>query len=213
MYHRRIALFSSTVALLSLIALGAGDATATAAPNPALQGGSGVHVTSARPPTVHTRQAVVGPKVETVLVNAKGLPLYYFRSDTPTMSKVSGGLARLWPPLLAARPTAFGVNGRILSVKQAAGPQVSYRGHFLYTFIDDSPGHVTGQGVSNFFIVTPNISAVGGTRTASSSRGMATNRSTGVESHLASPSRRQSNCCPVEMAAMSHTARQLPQSS
>jgi predicted lipoprotein with Yx(FWY)xxD motif len=89
---------------------------------------------------------------------------------------VSGGLARLWPPLLAAKPTATGVKGKVLSLKQAAGPVVSYKGHFLYTFVDDSSGRVTGQGVSNFFVVTPNISRVGSTTaipapTSSSSHG------------------------------------------
>jgi hypothetical protein len=32
---------------------------------------------------------------------------------------------------------------------------VAYNGHFLYTFVADSPGHVTGQGVQNFFVATP----------------------------------------------------------
>ena len=40
-------------------------------------------------------------------------------------------------------------------MKQADGRQVTYNGHFLYTFVDDSPGHVTGQGVSDFFVATP----------------------------------------------------------
>jgi hypothetical protein len=35
---------------------------------------------------------------------------------------------------------------------------VQYNGHFLYTFVEDSPGHVTGQGVQNFFIATPGLS-------------------------------------------------------
>jgi hypothetical protein len=30
----------------------------------------------------------------------------------------------------------------------------------LYTFIEDRPGHVTGQGVQNFFVATPGL--VGG---------------------------------------------------
>ena len=45
---------------------------------------------------------------------------------------------------------------------------MSYKGHFLYTFIDDSPGHVTGQGVSNFFVATPKIGRLGNTSTVSS---------------------------------------------
>ena len=51
------------------------------------------------------------------------------------------------------------------SLKQADGRQVTYNGHFLYTFVDDSPGHVTGQGVSDFFVATPNMRAIGSTTT------------------------------------------------
>ena len=62
---------------------------------------------------------------------------------------------------MAAKPTASGVRGKVVSVMQPGGRQVSYKGHFLYTFVSDSPGHVTGQGVSNFFVATPNVRAIG----------------------------------------------------
>ncbi len=39
------------------------------------------------------------------------------------------------------------------------GEQVAYNGHFLYTFVEDQPGKVTGQGVQNFYIATPNLGA------------------------------------------------------
>jgi predicted lipoprotein with Yx(FWY)xxD motif len=91
---------------------------------------------------------------------------------------VSGVLAQLWPALVSAKPTASGVTGKVVSLKEANGRQVAYNGHFLYTFVDDSPGHVTGQGVSNFFVVTPNVRAIGSATTvkaapapAASSRG------------------------------------------
>lgn len=168
MYHRRIALFSGAAALSSFVALGVGASTAPAGAASRPQTGNGIHLTGARlATTIRTEPVVVGTKVETVLVNSKGLPLYYFRADTPTKSKVSGGLASLWPPVVAAKPTATGVQGKVVALKQAAGPQVSYKGHFLYTFIDDSPGHVTGQGVSNFFVVTPKIGTLGKTAAVS----------------------------------------------
>jgi predicted lipoprotein with Yx(FWY)xxD motif len=163
MYHHRIAVFTGALALSSFVALGAGDASGGAAVLRGAQGGGGAHLIGTKPLTVHTEVAVVGPNLETILVNSNGLPLYYFRSDAPNKSKVSGALAHLWPPLIANRPTASGVKGRVLSLKQPAGSQVSYKGHFLYTFVDDSPGHVTGQGVSNFFVATPNIRANGST--------------------------------------------------
>jgi predicted lipoprotein with Yx(FWY)xxD motif len=161
-------MFSGAAALFSFFALGVGGSTAAAGASSGPRASGGIHLAIAKPATIRTEPVVVGTKVETVLVNSKGLPVYYFRADTSTKSKVSGGLASLWPPVVAAKPTATGIQGKVLALKQAAGPQVSYRGHFLYTFIDDSPGHVTGQGVSNFFVVTPKIGALGSAPTVSS---------------------------------------------
>ena len=94
-----------------------------------------------------------------ILVDAQGLPLYIYKPDTPTTSQVTGQLAALWPPVLAVMPTERGATGTVTSVPTANGNQVAYNGHFLYTFIEDSPDHVTGQGVQNFFIATPDLGA------------------------------------------------------
>jgi hypothetical protein len=37
------------------------------------------------------------------------------------------------------------------------GRQVTYNGHPLYTFADDTAGQVTGQGVQDFFVATPGL--------------------------------------------------------
>jgi Secreted repeat of unknown function len=42
------------------------------------------------------------------------------------------------------------------------GDQVAYNGHLLYTFADDQPGQVTGQGVQGFFVATPGLTAITG---------------------------------------------------
>jgi len=104
------------------------------------------------------RYQFVGTSViETILVNAHGQPLYYYRPDTATGSLVTGGLARLWPPLTSAAPTAAGVKGKVTVVKDTHGDQVAYNGHLLYTFTSDSVGQVTGQGFQNFFVATPGL--------------------------------------------------------
>ena len=46
------------------------------------------------------------------------------------------------------------------------GDQVAYNGHLLYTFADDQPGQVTGQGVQGFFVATPGLTALTGSGTA-----------------------------------------------
>src|SRR5690348_5046534 len=90
--------------------VGAGAVTAAAATG---SHGSGAPVARPAPAaspaagaTVRTTLATVGGRTETILVNAQGLPLYYYRPDTATSSLVTGGLARLWPPLTSTAPNA-----------------------------------------------------------------------------------------------------------
>jgi predicted lipoprotein with Yx(FWY)xxD motif len=109
--------------------------------------------------TVQTASATVQGTSETILVDAHGLPLYIYKPDTARTSHVTGQLAALWPPLVAPAPTHRGITGQLASVATTNGKQVSYNGHFLYTFIEDSPGKVTGQGVQNFYVATPNLAA------------------------------------------------------
>jgi predicted lipoprotein with Yx(FWY)xxD motif len=109
--------------------------------------------------TVRTAPATVAGKTETILVNAHGLPLYFYRPDTATRSFVTGGLARLWPPLTSPAVAGAGVTGKVAVLKDVNGQQVTYNGHPLYTFADDHAGQVTGQGVQNFFVATPGIAS------------------------------------------------------
>ena len=112
--------------------------------------------------TVRTVQASVGGKTETILVTSQGLPLYYYVSDTAAKSVVTGGLAALWPPLTSGSPSATGLTGKVTAVTDIHGNQVAYNGHLLYTFADDQPGQVTGQGVQGFFVATPALTAITG---------------------------------------------------
>ena len=107
--------------------------------------------------TVQTATAVVQGQSEKILVDSNGMPLYTYKGDTPTKTAVSGQLAALWPPLVSNAPTARGAAGALKAVSTTNGMQVAYNGHFLYTFVSDSPGHVTGQGVENFTIATPSL--------------------------------------------------------
>jgi predicted lipoprotein with Yx(FWY)xxD motif len=126
-----------------------------AAPTPSAPSPGG----SAAEPTIHTVKATVGGSSKTILVNGQGLPLYFYKPDTATRSMVTGALATLWPPLDATSPTERGATGTLHVVHTSNGSQVTYNGHFLYTFAEDSSGQVTGQGVQDFFVATPGISA------------------------------------------------------
>ena len=152
MQLHRTTIFSGALTLSSFLAIGAGAAAGAASSN--------------GPSTLHATSAQVGGRTETILVDAQGLPLYYFQNDTAKKSFVTGGLARLWPPLVGTKATATGVRGKLTVLKAANGHQVAYNGHFLYTFVSDTPGHVTGQGISNFFVATPRLKAIGTSSTA-----------------------------------------------
>jgi predicted lipoprotein with Yx(FWY)xxD motif len=122
-------------------------------------GASGTTAPQRGAATVRTATTTVQGRSERILVDGKGRPLYIYRPDTPTTSQVTGHLAALWPPLTAAAPTVQGANGKVTSVATANGRQVAYNHHFLYTFVQDSPGRVTGQGVQSFMVATPTMTA------------------------------------------------------
>jgi predicted lipoprotein with Yx(FWY)xxD motif len=110
--------------------------------------------------TVRIALATVAGKTETILVNSKGLPLYIYRPDTASRSFVTGGLARLWPPLTSPAVAGAGVTGKVAVLKDVNGHQVTYNGHPLYTFADDHADQVTGQGVQSFFVAMPGIASI-----------------------------------------------------
>src|SRR2546426_2303892 len=78
--------------------------------------------------TLNVASATVGGKPQQILVDAKGMSLYFLTSDTVTSSACTGGCAGAWPPLLSAgAPTApASVKGKLAVVKTANGSQVSF---------------------------------------------------------------------------------------
>ncbi len=161
MRHPRITIAAIAVALAATIGgiTAAASATSSNAHTASGPSSSAAPGAPGDPATVQTSSASVQGMTETILVDAQGLPLYIYKPDTPATSHVTGQLAALWPPLVAAVPTDRGVSGRLASVATTNGKQVAYNGHFLYTFVEDRPGKVTGHGVQDFFVATPNLTA------------------------------------------------------
>ena len=155
MRHPRIII--AGIGLAAVAAVG-GVTAAAAGSSPATSAASVGH--GAMTATVRTAPATVAGKTETILVNAQGLPLYFYRPDTATRSLVTGGLAQLWPPLTSSAPTAAGLSGRLSVLSDAHGHQVAYNGHLLYTFASDRAGQVSGQGFQNFFVATPGLAPI-----------------------------------------------------
>ena len=85
-----------------------------------------------------------------------GRTLYLFEKDTKGHSACSGACAGYWPPLLTTgKPTAHGaVRSSRCSASRAAATaraQVTYAGHPLYRFVQDTkPGQTNGQGLDVF---------------------------------------------------------------
>ncbi len=105
---RRSRIIIAGLGLAAVAAVGGVTASA-AAGSPASSAPPATSAPAAGPgaaATVRTTFATVSGRTEPILVNAQGLPLYYYRPDTAARSLVSGGLARLWPPLTSAAPTA-----------------------------------------------------------------------------------------------------------
>jgi predicted lipoprotein with Yx(FWY)xxD motif len=155
--HPRIIIAS--ISLAAAAAIGGGITAAAAAGSPA---GSPPSASQQAAATVRTAQATVAGKTETILINSQGQPLYYYVSDTPAKSLVTGGLAALWPSVTSASPAATGLNGPLAAVSDSHGHQVAYNGHLLYTFVEDHAGQVTGQGVQGFFVATPGLTPLAG---------------------------------------------------
>jgi predicted lipoprotein with Yx(FWY)xxD motif len=110
--------------------------------------------------TIEARSSRLGK----ILVDSQGRTLYLFKKDSRGKSACSGECAKFWPPLRAgARPTAGrGISAaKVGTISRSDGTrQVTYNGHPLYRFLQDSrPGQIHGQGLTAFgaswFVLSP----------------------------------------------------------
>ena len=90
----------------------------------------------------------------TYLTDGSGRTLYVFAADTGSTSTCSGACAAVWPPVVGSgTPTASGdaKAGLLGSSKREDGSmQVTYAGHPLYTYAQDTAkGDTKGQGVNS----------------------------------------------------------------
>ncbi len=109
---------------------------------------------------VRAGQATIGGSSVTILTDATGRTLYYFKRDSATSVACTAGCATTWPPLhVSGTPTAPELSGRLSVLAGPNGPQVLYNGHPLYRYAADSaPGDAKGQGIGgNWFVATPDL--------------------------------------------------------
>jgi predicted lipoprotein with Yx(FWY)xxD motif len=169
---RRLLITAALCALVPLAGCGGGDdetttpaetttgevASATKDKQPAGgQEGSGV--------TVATHSSDYG----TIVTNGGGRALYLFEKETSDRSQCYGACAQAWPPLLTkGEPRAAGgaEASKLGTTKRSDGAtQVTYNGHPVYYYVDDTaPGEVGCQNVNEFgglwLVVDPSGNAI-----------------------------------------------------
>jgi predicted lipoprotein with Yx(FWY)xxD motif len=148
------------LAAFALVAAGWGDSSSGITRASARTGGIAASVNSTQATSSATGTTVsLGSAggVGKVLVNAKGITLYYFSKDVKGsgVSKCTGACAQAWPPLTTkGKPRAKnGVKSSMLGTMNRSNgtTQVTYAGRPLYTFVEDKkPGEDTGTGIKAF---------------------------------------------------------------
>lgn len=111
-----------------------------------------------------TRIKVVDSNYGRVIADGKGEAFYLFDKENTKKPQCYGDCARAWPPVLTnGKPKAGnGVRQGLLgTTKRKNGKlQVTYAGHPLYYYVDDSPGTILCHDVAEFgglwLVVKPN---------------------------------------------------------
>jgi predicted lipoprotein with Yx(FWY)xxD motif len=144
---------------------GGGEETSTGSETSSSNSGGGYAApsaseepSSAEPSTAAAVVAVGNAaNVGQVLVDSKGMTLYYFEKDKKGsgVSKCSGACASAWPPLTtggAAKPMSGVQSSMLGTIKRSDGTtQVTYAGWPLYTFVEDKkPGEDNGTDSKAF---------------------------------------------------------------
>ena len=161
MKNLRRAMPMSIVLLLALLVAACGSSTGSSTPTPAANTPTPTPTTA--PANVMTATATVKGQSATILTNASGMTLYYFKPDTATTSACTDGCATTWPPLLmtgSGTPTsATTLSGTLTAVSSGNGNQVEYNGHLLYTYSGDTaPGQTNGEGLfGKWFVATTDL--------------------------------------------------------
>ena len=140
-----------TVAVMALVAIGL--AACGGSSNSSDSASAAANTTASGSDTVSTK-SISG--TGTVLVDSKGAALYTNNRDSGMKVACTGSCAAIWIPLMApssGQPTSSdqAVQAKLAVVKANGGSQVSWGGKPLYTFVQDSPGQVTGNGFSDQF--------------------------------------------------------------
>lgn len=151
----RRALPAVAIGSLAALALAACGSSSSAGASAATNSSS--VATSAAAETSIALKSVATPNFGTVLEDSAGNALYRFTADSAGHSNCTGACATAWPPVLVPAGDAVvdptGVTGLGTIIRPDGTKQVAISGVPLYTFADDSPGHIEGNGVEHTWFV------------------------------------------------------------
>jgi predicted lipoprotein with Yx(FWY)xxD motif len=138
-------------ALLIITAAVASTVTLAACGGGGGSGSSGAATSSSGSKTVSVKS--IGNE-GSVLVDSRGMALY--ASDQEMNGKVlcTGACTSFWKPLTVSRgmPSGASLSGKLGVVTRPGGTkQVTYNGKLLYSFTQDKPGQVSGDGFADAF--------------------------------------------------------------
>ncbi|WP_280689085.1 hypothetical protein [Kitasatospora sp. GAS204B] len=164
---RGIALALGATAVAALAA-GCGSSTSKTATPSATPSPSASAPSSGTPATGAATLKVASSPLGQVLVDGAGRTLYLFQADTGTTSNCNGACAMAWPPnITTGQPNSNGVNASLVgtTTRMDHSTQVTYKGHPLYYFAEDTkPGQTNGEGVNAFggawYVVSPSGDAI-----------------------------------------------------
>jgi predicted lipoprotein with Yx(FWY)xxD motif len=111
------------------------------------------------------------PTLGQILVDAKGLTVYVFDSDTDGKSVCVNACATAWPPVVleagASLPTTGPLAADLTTTARSDGAQqVAYKGKPLYRFASDAkPGDAKGDGQGGVWHAVKVGATGGGTAT------------------------------------------------
>jgi predicted lipoprotein with Yx(FWY)xxD motif len=173
MLSLRRGILGMSMLLVALIAVACGSNSSTSTGSSTSSGGT---TPSSSAAIVKTTSATVNGQSVTILTNAQGMTLYYFKPDTATTSACTGSCAGFWPPLVftssGSPASVTALPGTLSVVTDANGKQVEYNGHLLYTYSGDTaPGQTHGEGIKgSWFVATTTLSSIQGAPQATPTR-------------------------------------------
>jgi predicted lipoprotein with Yx(FWY)xxD motif len=132
---------------VSACASSGSSSSGTAANTPAAGGNSSSSAPAAAGGNTVTVKTIGSQQV---LVDSKGMTLYWFAIDTSTKSNCTGSCLTYWPPVKGPVTAGSGVTGTLGTITGSDGTkQATYMGHPLYTYVGDSaPGQNKGNGLN-----------------------------------------------------------------